>query len=95
MKQLNNEKICFKIEIALGQECLLLTTGQCHHLETETLDLNLCWKVIFTIDLVSIGMGHMTFMIVMKFVRIKGTRFPGAVPQPIGLFLFCIEFGWG
>ena len=23
------------------------------------------------------------------------TRFPGAVPQPIGLFLFCIEFGWG
>ena len=23
------------------------------------------------------------------------TRLPGAVPQPIGLFLFCIEFGWG
>ena len=22
------------------------------------------------------------------------TRLPGAVPQPIGLFLFCIEFGW-
>ena len=21
------------------------------------------------------------------------TRLPGAVPQPIGLFLFCIEFG--
>ena len=25
----------------------------------------------------------------------KKTRLPGAVPQPIGLFLFCIEFGWG
>ena len=23
------------------------------------------------------------------------TRLPGAVPQLIGLFLFCIEFGWG
>ena len=23
------------------------------------------------------------------------TRLPGALPQPIGLFLFCIEFGWG
>ena len=23
------------------------------------------------------------------------TRLPGAAPQPIGLFLFCIEFGWG
>ena len=23
------------------------------------------------------------------------TRLPGAVPQPIGLFLFCIGFGWG
>ena len=23
------------------------------------------------------------------------TRLPGAVPQPIGLFLFCIEFDWG
>ena len=27
-----------------------------------------------------------------KLIR---TRLPGAVPQPIGLFLFCIEFGWG
>ena len=27
--------------------------------------------------------------------EIKQTRLPGAVPQPIGLFLFCIEFGWG
>ena len=25
----------------------------------------------------------------------KNTRLPEAVPQPIGLFLFCIEFGWG
>ena len=25
----------------------------------------------------------------------KGTRLPGAVPQPIGWFLFGIEFGWG
>ena len=23
------------------------------------------------------------------------TRLPRTVPQPIGLFLFCIEFGWG
>ena len=23
------------------------------------------------------------------------TRLPGAVPQPIGLFLFCIAIGWG
>ena len=25
----------------------------------------------------------------------NSTRLPGAVPQPIGLFLFCFEFGWG
>ena len=25
----------------------------------------------------------------------KNIRLPGAVPQPIQLFLFCIEFGWG
>ena len=30
-------------------------------------------------------------------IDVKGeyTRLPGAVPRPIGLFLFCIEFGWG
>ena len=30
----------------------------------------------------------------LKF-KVTKTRLPGAVPQPIGLFLFCIEFGWG
>ena len=32
--------------------------------------------------------------ITLHLLEIK-TRLPGAVPQPIGLFLFCIEFGWG
>ena len=32
-----------------------------------------------------------------SFIFLKNiyTRLPEAVPQPIGLFLFCIEFGWG
>ena len=27
--------------------------------------------------------------------KVFKTRLPGAVPQLVGLFLFCIEFGWG
>ena len=29
------------------------------------------------------------------FLKSNKTRLPGAAPQPIGLFLFCIVFGWG
>ena len=32
--------------------------------------------------------------VILQVLEIK-TRLPGSVPQLIGLFLFCIEFGWG
>ena len=35
------------------------------------------------------------FSLFLALLKIEYTRLPGTVPQPIGLFLFCIEFGWG
>ena len=48
--------------------------------------------IVTIIVIVSIELARNTVSHTIKTVK---TRLPGAVPQLIGLFLFCIEFGWG
>ena len=51
------------------------------------------------VENIELSIYHLKFIAIVITINIASieeiTRLPGAVPQLIGLFLFCIEFGWG